>query len=149
MSETKTDEELAREWMSLRKTRWPSDRFWRLGMVNLCQQVIGDSFGHGPGWVTHGCPSMNFTPGPCGHQELPDLSHPGTRAFLLEDVRKAWACGLGGRPLTVTYGNSGRIDGVSVWQNNADVAVVESTAFGVAALIEALRAAPGEEARRG
>jgi len=23
---------------------------------------------------------------------LPDLDHPGTRAFLLEDVRRAWGC---------------------------------------------------------
>ena len=73
MSETKTDEELAREWMA-------SDNWgvWRKGMISnygwLCMQD-GEPPASGQEFI------------PTGY---PDLDHPGTRAFLLEDVRRAW-----------------------------------------------------------
>lgn len=66
---------------------------WRVGMVNICGQVIGNhSDGHG--WVTHGCASNGHGICLAGHEELPDLKHAGTVALLMDDAEKAIAqCG--------------------------------------------------------
>jgi hypothetical protein len=82
MSETKTDEELAREWMRLGGK-------WHLGMVDgrtgqLCSGTYAD--GTGSFWVRDERADIVHP-----NERYPDLSHPGTRAFLLEDVRRAWA----------------------------------------------------------
>lgn len=81
MSETKTDEELAREWMRLGGK-------WHLGMVDgrtgqLCSGTYAD--GTGSFWVRDERADIVHP-----NERYPDLSHPGTRAFLLEDVRRAW-----------------------------------------------------------
>ena len=68
------NERFAREWMAL--PHWGG---WRVGMISdygwLCMQD-GEPPASGQDFI------------PTGY---PDLDHPGTRAFLLEDVRRAWA----------------------------------------------------------
>jgi len=141
--------DIARRWVA--NTKRPFR--WRQGMVDA---HTGKACSH---VCECGCDRPVFMElangwGPCdlvdnqhqsaslAHRSLPDLDHPGTRAFLLEDVRAAWCSGLGGRPLIVTYGNTGRIEDVCVWQNNADMCVWQSECGGAEALILALEAAP-------
>ena len=72
--------------------------------------------------------------------DLPDLDHPGTRAFLLEDVLKAWAPG---HDVVISYhALSGSIDGVTVWHRTSDTSPFTASDIGAAALMAALRAAP-------
>lgn len=75
MASEVTNETLAKRWLASR--HWGG---WRVGMLTRLQSLclVGgdvpvDSDGH------------RLTPA-----NIPDLDHPGTRAFLLEDVRKAW-----------------------------------------------------------
>ena len=82
MSETKTDEELAREWMA--SEHWGG---WRVGMVcAVTGQVVVRVDDTANIW-SDTLPRV-APPGAC---PTPDISHPGTRAFLVEDVRMAWA----------------------------------------------------------
>lgn len=76
-----TNEALARRWMASK--HWGG---WRVGMVCLdgCVMSLADEWG--PMTVD----------GDAIHR-LPDLDHPGTRAFMLEDVRRAW-----GEPLPLS-----------------------------------------------
>lgn len=68
-----TNEALARRWMASK--HWGG---WRRGMVDRLGFVyMGGSSFHPDG-------RQRLFPGPS-----PDLDHPGTRAFLLEDVRRA------------------------------------------------------------
>ena len=75
-------EAIARAWMA--SPHWGG---WRVGMVTTDGSVV-TSGGDMP-W----CGEFGDDAPPSG---LPDLSHPGTRAFLLEDVRTAWGdAGMG------------------------------------------------------
>lgn len=69
----------------------------------------------------------------------PDLSHPGTRAFLLEDVRKAW-----GRPDIALTGNPPSFKDESWGWNGVDVphAIWGAHPTEAEALLAALQAAP-------
>ena len=71
---------------------------------------------------------------------LPDVSHPGTRAFLLEDVRRAWGDeGIGNKRVIERDGGNGwRVEP----SHGATIAVTECGGTEQAALIAALRAAP-------
>jgi len=81
----KANEAVARRWLASK--HWGG---WRVGMVDHQWRVCvlaDDAF-----WFHCG---LNHTavvqPGSSWIGErIPDLDHPGTRAFLLEDVRKAW-----------------------------------------------------------
>jgi len=71
---------------------------------------------------------------------VPDLDHPGTRAFLLEDVRKAW-----GRKDIVCGPHHANI--LMVWKifgRNLDRGLWGEFQTEAEALIAALEAAPGE-----
>lgn len=74
-------QDLARRWLAS-----PHCGGWRVGMVLALDSrdytravctISNEEYLEFAGWTTP----------PDG---IPDLSHPGTRAFLLEDVRKAW-----------------------------------------------------------
>ena len=81
-----TNEALARRWMASK--HWGG---WRVGMKSNCGRLFielrdeGEAF-----WVwcaDDGCESLPL------EIMAPDLDHPGTRAFLLEDMERAWgAC---------------------------------------------------------
>ena len=79
------DEALARRWMASK--HWGGycqgmrDRFG-----NVCLGVSLTTLS-GVMWWSHADSEMHIAPRMPG--EL-DLDHPGTRAFLLEDVRRAW-----------------------------------------------------------
>lgn len=80
-SETE-NEMLAREWMA--SEHWCG---WRVGMVcAVTGQVVVRVDDTANIW-SDTLPRV-APPGTC---PTPDVSHPGTRAFLLEDVRRAWA----------------------------------------------------------
>ena len=90
-------EDRARRWMESK--HWGG---WRVGMVNADGVVcvveddgIWKAEGHGPG-------ALELQNHP------PDLNHPGTRAFLLEDVRRAWGPGSYGDTCALHGGASGR-----------------------------------------
>ncbi len=123
------DEALARRWMASK--HWGG---WRAGMVSnqsdvCCTSQIGVGTSEPVVWADTADLSWVYAPPNTG--ELPDLDHPGTRAFLLEDVRHAW-----GENCSVTlYGD----DSVSV-----DVPGTPSgtEAIGFDSLVAALEAAP-------
>ena len=72
---------LAREWMA--SEHWGG---WRVGMVcAVTGQVVVRVDDTANIW-SDTLPRV-APPGAC---PTPDISHPGTRAFLLEDVRRAW-----------------------------------------------------------
>ena len=117
------NERLAREWMA--SEHWGG---WRKGMISdygwLCMQD-GEPPASGQEFI------------PTGY---PDLDHPGTRAFLLEDVRRAWGDeGIGNKRFIERDGGNGwRVEP----SHGATIAVTECGGTEQAALIAALRAAP-------
>ena len=152
MSETKTDEELAREWMA-------SAGFgglWRRNMPLFIMHggdrieatvVKGEADcikGEVPRCVEPGITS--FTWEPEQGDWLPDISLPAGRAFLLEDVRKAW--GVPAWAMTTNDGSAwwAKVLFADTWHPGYKMF---EGATEQAALMAALRAAPGEEARRG
>jgi len=80
-----TNEKIARDWLQ-------SPRFsgWQLGMMDATSGgEICCGFREDNGYpIFSGPESAQFDL----WERCPDLDHPGTRAFLLEDVRKAWGC---------------------------------------------------------
>lgn len=128
-----TNEALARRWMASK--HWGG---WRAGMKSRCGQLFiefrddGDAF-----WVwcaDDGCGSLPL------EIMAPDLDHPGTRAFLLEDVRKAH----GAFPVNLDFNDKGC--DTEVAEYTKDGFAVLSFASGrtseAEALIAALEAAP-------
>jgi hypothetical protein len=83
------NERLAREWMA--SENWGG---WRVGMTGADKDgyrfvVVGTDEGEVYIYESDAfsAPYALSTRAPV----WPDLTHPGTRAFLLEDVRRAWA----------------------------------------------------------
>ncbi len=134
---SKTNEALARRWMASK--HWGG---WRAGMVSnqsavCCTSQKGWGTSDPVVWADTANPSRVFAEPDAG--ELPDLDHPGTRAFLLEDVRKAWKdsvywmSGPGGHHVIkcgYQWFNAGKCVGKGLTEAEA--------------LIAALEAAPGE-----
>jgi len=82
MSKDSENERLGREWMA--SEHWGG---WRVGMVcAVTGQVVVRVDDTANIW-SDTLPRV----APPGTYPTPDVSHPGTRAFLLEDVRRAWA----------------------------------------------------------
>ncbi len=82
MSKDSENERLGREWMA--SPHWGG---WRVGMVcAVTGQVVVRVDDTANIW-SDTLPRV-APPGTC---PTPDVSHLGTRAFLLEDVRRAWA----------------------------------------------------------
>ena len=111
---SKTNEALARRWMASK--HWGG---WRVGMVDTCGRVNVapsgvDGLGEGMG--------------------VPDLDHPGTRAFLLDDVRRALGF-LASCPFSDDGGRTWHL-----WRGRQCF----SGDTEAEALIAALEAAPGE-----
>ena len=120
-----TNEALARRWMASK--HWGG---WRVGMrCQITGRVCLGSTSSGNA-VWHFDPGVRDGVG----GGLPDLDHPGTRAFLLEDVRRAhgitWA-------QVATLMTSGGVHGYRVTGTVADAGSTEAEA-----LIKALEAAP-------
>jgi len=113
-------ERLGREWMA--SEHWGG---WRKGMISdygwLCMQD-GEPPASGQEFI------------PTGY---PDLDHPGTRAFLIEDVRRAWMDA--GSVLDVRYGPASFLF-VAIGADNDRPEFRGHTEAGT--LIAALRAAP-------
>ena len=131
---SKTNEALARRWMASK--HWGG---WRAGM--RCQITGRVCLGATPSGNAVWQPKPGVRDGVGGG--LPDLDHPGTRAFLLEDVRRAW-----GRPVALFMRCDGRpefaveIERADEWPCYWDRYTGPKEA---AALIAALEAAPGLE----
>ncbi len=120
---------LARRWMASKHWGGAKDGMVDASQGNEGNLVYGSNIDGVPVTLWQGPgsrPMQRLSP-----EFLPDLDHPGTRAFLLEDVRHAW-----GENCSVTlYGD----DSVSV-----DVPGTPSgtEAIGFDSLIAALEAAP-------
>jgi len=132
------NERLGREWMA--SEHWGG---WRVGMVcdygRACVSLGAD----GVPWFTWGSGTSR---GDRFAWLAPDLNHPGTRAFLLEDVRRAWDDeGIGNKRFIDRDGGNGwRVEP----SHGATIAVTECGGTEQAALIAALRAAPEIETLR-
>lgn len=132
--------ELAKRWMNSR--HWGG---WRAGMV-ACD---GGVFIQYTDECEHFCePDTEPWLADAARRwwpTVPDLRHPGTRAFLLEDVRKAWGSRAGDNPLIITYGNNGAFIRLCAWQGGVDSTVWDAELCELTeaeALIAALEAAP-------
>jgi len=125
------NERLGREWMA--SEHWGC---WRVGMVcAVTGQVVVRVDDRANIW-SDTLPRV----APPGTRPTPDVSHPGTRAFLLEDVRRAWGDeGIGNKRFIERDGGNGwRVEP----SHGATIAVTECGGTEQAALIAALRAAP-------
>lgn len=122
------NEMLAREWMALE--HWGG---WRVGMVcAVTGQVVVRVDERANIW-SDTLPRV-APPGTC---PTPDISHPGTRAFLLEDVRKAW-----GEP-ELSCAHSRDCGWMVVDRGLIQILIIEpAEPTEQAALMAALRAAP-------
>jgi len=134
-----SNEELAKQW--IRSERWGG---WRRGMVDArTGQLCNASHGVGRDqafWVREAFDhTVHY------NERYPDLDHPGTRAFLLEDVRAAWGDGYG---IDIELASAGFGDRVGVWERGmpkGEPDVFECRAHPIhAALIMALIAAPAK-----
>ena len=132
------NERLGREWMA--SEHWGG---WRVGMTGADKDgyrfvVVGTDEGEVYIYESDAfsAPYALSTRAPV----WPDLTHPGTRAFLLEDVRRAWGDeGIGNKRFIERDGGSGwRVEP----SHGATIAVTECGGTEQAALIAALRAAP-------
>jgi len=115
--------DLAKEWMA--SPHWGG---WRVGMVDTDGDVYTETKHGDPMWASGG---TSFIDGG-DYGELPDLDHPGTCAFLLEDVRAAW--GYEGAHSYRCFGGG--------WAVNPTYPDMVSLPTEQAALMAALRAAP-------
>ena len=124
-----TNEALARCWMA--SEHWGG---WRVGMV--CQITGRVCLGATPS----GNAVWHFEPGVRDGVGggLPDLDHPGTRAFLLEDVRRAW----GPESYVDTFALFGGASCIRVLAPNRPNFKTSDHETESAALIAALEAAP-------
>lgn len=84
-----TDEQLAKEWQT--SPHWGG---WRVGMVDLQGHICTLVESNGARWfhcgLNHTAITQMGSKWVC--ERIPDLTHSGTRSFLLEDVRRAWGC---------------------------------------------------------
>ncbi len=92
MSKDSENERLGREWMA--SEHWGG---WRVGMVDGLLGSVVENAGDAVSWGRRRVWGRDPAEG-----VFPDLDHLGTRAFLLEDVRKAWMAA--GCVLDVRYG---------------------------------------------
>jgi len=123
------NERLAREWMA--SEHWGG---WRVGMVcAVTGQVVVRVDDTANIW-SDTLPRV-APPGTC---PTPDVSHPGTRAFLLEDVRRAW----GIESYVDTFALHKRASCIRVLAPNRPNFKTMDHETEQAALIAALRAAP-------
>ena len=136
------EEELAREWMA--SPHWGG---WLRGIVEAETGLVCVGAGLDGELLFAGHFEVEMVTSP-----VPDLGHAGTRAFLLEDVRKAWgehasvwcipASHMGGDEVRVmvldtkTLENSHRAFGR--WDDDTETCAASETE----ALMAALRAAP-------
>jgi len=132
----KTNEALARRWMASK--HWGG---WRAGMVSAHEDIVTHTLRGSCRWVPMDDSEEPWVSDWCEPDPttLPDLDHPGTRAFLLEDVRRAWGdsvywmSGPGGNHVVkcgFQWFNEGKRVGNGLTEAEA--------------LIAALEAAPGE-----
>ena len=87
---SKTKETLARRWMASKHWGGTRDGMVDASPGNEGNLVYGSNIEGVPVTLWQGCgsrPRQRLSP-----EFLPELDHPGTRAFLLEDVRRAWGC---------------------------------------------------------
>jgi len=115
-----TNETLTRRWLASK--HWGG---WRVGMVDTCGRV---------NVAPSGMDALGESMG------LPDLDHPGTRAFLLEDVRRAW----GLESYVDTFALFGGASCIRVLAPNRPHFKTADHDTEAEALVAALEAAPGE-----
>ena len=128
------NERLAREWMA--SEHWGG---WRRGMtdgytMHLCTGSYIDGSGYGFWLGDERSEPLHLVH---RNSRYPDLDHTGTRAFLLEDVRRAWMDA--GSVLDVRYGPASFLF-VAIGADDDRPEFRGHTETGT--LISALRAAP-------
>ena len=139
----KTNETLARRWLASK--HWGG---WRLGMVaeggRVCAETPTGNLGLTPFSGKEGVPAELKVRTWHNSHSIPDLDHPGTRAFLLEDVRRAWGDPHVHPSNFLEY--TKMVPGPMVWSVSLWVAVPDGLDIEApteaAALIAALEAAP-------
>ena len=134
-----TNEELARRWMASKHWGGARDGMVDASPGNEGNLVYGSNIEGVPVTLWQGCgsrPRQRLSP-----EFLPDLDHPGTRAFLLEDVRRAHdePC-ISVRKVPFADRDRWFVEGPRVY--GLSKIAIEGTE--AAALIAALEAAPGE-----
>ncbi len=147
-----TNEALARRWLASK--HWGG---WRKGMVDHWGDVVHDSWPDGSFCTSELVDGDDWhrTPERAQHEKdsplVPDLDHPGTRAFLREDLKRAfeqkWR-GMDGSSFEVSHGGN-RQEWRVEWRNLSNgggwmLAQLGTGDTEAEALIAALEAAPGE-----
>ncbi|MCK5496916.1 MAG: hypothetical protein KAI80_10925 [Hyphomicrobiaceae bacterium] len=146
---SKTNEALARRWMASKHWGGARDGMVDASPGNEGNLVYGSSIDGVPVTLWQGPgsrPMQRLSP-----EFLPDLDHPGTRAFLLEDVKRAFEQKWGGirdSSFEVSHGGS-RQEWRVEWRNLSNgggwmLAQLGNGLTEAEALIAALEAAPGE-----